>query len=329
MAGAFASSFSTDAQAPTVATVEPLGGAAGVAVGRNIVVGFSEAVDRSSAQGAFALRRAGSTLKLGGAFSWNPDSTVMTFDPWSNLAGNASYAVSVLASVRDSAGNVMAGAFASAFSTDAQGPGVAGISPVAGTTGVAVDANVVVTFSEAVEPASAQGAFSLRPGASAVNLDGLISWDPTSTVMTFDPSANLLANTAYSVSVAPGVRDLGGNAMTVAFASGFVSDAQAPTVAGVEPVGGSTGVSVSRNMIVTFSEPVERGSAQAAFALRPAGATAKLAGAFSWDVTSTVMTFNPTANLLAGAGYTIAVTATVRDLAGIPMTAPVSRGFRT
>jgi len=73
----------------------------------------------------------------------------------------------------------------------------------------------------------------------------------------------------------------------------------ARTAAGIDPITAATGVAVDRNVVVTFSEAVERSSAQAAFSLRRAGTTVNLGGAFTWDAASTVMTFNPFANLLA------------------------------
>ena len=159
----------------------------------------------------------------------------------------------------------------------------AGIDPITAATGVAVDRNIVVTFTEPVERSSAQAAFSLRRAGTTVNLGGAFTWDAASTVMTFNPFANLLANTAYTVAVAAPARDTAGTPMAAAFESSFTSDAQAPTVTGTDPPEGRTGVSVGGDLVVTFSEPVERNSAQTSFSLCRTGTTVNLGGAFTWN----------------------------------------------
>ena len=86
---------------------------------------------------------------------------------------------------------------------------------------------------------------------------------------------------------------------------------------------------MDRNVVVAFSEPVERNSAQAAFSLRKAGTTVNLGGAFTWNPASTVMTFNPFANLLANTGYSVAVAVSAKDIAGNPMASPAEWSFQT
>ena len=72
-------------------------------MGENVVVTFSEAMNKSTAQAAFSLKREGTTSKLGGSFSWDAGATVMTFNPNSNLL-NTDYNVDVTGAARTSPG---------------------------------------------------------------------------------------------------------------------------------------------------------------------------------------------------------------------------------
>jgi len=65
-------------------------------------------------------------------------------------------------------------------------PTVDATDPDDGATGVPVDTAIEVTFSEAMDTASAEGAFSIDPAAT-----GSFGWDAGDTVMTFTPDADL------------------------------------------------------------------------------------------------------------------------------------------
>lgn len=127
---------------PSVSAVNPEDTATDVPVSTNVVVRFSEPMNRSSAQAAFGLRKAGSTTKLGGSFSWSSDGTTMTFNPTYNLAGKGvRYDVSVTNAAKDLVGNAMGAGFGAYFTTDARAPTVDRVEPADGATGVPVTTN--------------------------------------------------------------------------------------------------------------------------------------------------------------------------------------------
>ena len=327
LASPFASSFRSDATGPTVTLIDPADGGSDVAVDKNVVVTFSEPMTRVATQGAFGLRKQGSTTKLGGAFTWNSASTVMTFNPSANLLANTVYEIAVTTAAKDLAGNPLASPFASSFRTDATGPGVTLVDPANEAIDVAVDKNVVVTFSEPMSRTATQGAFGLRRQGSTTKLGGAFTWNSAGTVMTFNPTSNLLANTVYEIAVTTAAKDVAGNPLGSPFASSFRSDATGPTVTLVDPADGGSDVAVDKNVVVTFSEPMSRTATQGAFGLRRQGSTTKLGGAFTWNPAGTVMTFNPSANLIAGTVYEISVTTAARDLAGNPLGSPFASSF--
>jgi hypothetical protein len=97
-------------EAPFVVSINPEDGANGIEIDANIVVTFSEAMDKASAQAAFNL----STGNCG-AFSWNGDATVMTFDPCASWAYGTDVEVEVYDSAADEDGLAMADEFDSDF----------------------------------------------------------------------------------------------------------------------------------------------------------------------------------------------------------------------
>jgi hypothetical protein len=95
---------------PFVVSISPADGVNGVARNADIVVTFSEPMDRASAQAALNP----STGNCG-AFSWNGDDTQMTFDPCADFAYGTEVSVVVYDSAADTLGLGMMDDFESAF----------------------------------------------------------------------------------------------------------------------------------------------------------------------------------------------------------------------
>ncbi len=82
-----------------------------------------------------------------------------------------------------------------------------------------------------------------------------------------------------------------------------------PTITSVSPTNESINVPVITTISATFSEVMNKTSAEAVFSITPS-----VAGTFSW--TGNTMTFTPTANLADSTTYTVTIAATATDLAG-------------
>ena len=286
--------------------VDPADGGTDVAVDKNVVVSFSEAMNKTTAQSAFSLTRQGTATKLSGVFTWNAAGTQMTFNPSANLGANTVYEIKVSAAAKDLAGNALGSPFASSFRSDATGAGVTGVDPADGGTDVAVDKNVVVSFSEAMNKTTAQSAFSLTRQGTATKLSGVFTWNAAGTQMTFNPSANLGANTVYEIKVSAAAKDLAGNALGSPFASSFRSDATGAGVTGVDPADGGTDVAVDKNVVVSFSEAMNKTDGAVGVLAYQAGDGDQAVGGLhlEWRA-GTQMTFNPSANLGANTVYEI------------------------
>ncbi|MGH8104281.1 MAG: S8 family serine peptidase, partial [bacterium] len=90
--------------------------------------------------------------------------------------------------------------------------------PANNTTGVALTASIVITFNQAMNQASAQGAFSIAP-----NVAGAFSWNAGSTVLTFTPNAPLTGNTQYTVTITTAAQSAAGGALAANFVLVFTT----------------------------------------------------------------------------------------------------------
>lgn len=88
------------------------------------------------------------------------------------------------------------------------------VVPNDGATGVAVDADVVATFSEAIIRSAVTNAnFFLIKDSDGSNIAGTLSIDSAREVVTFNPTSNLESATAYTFIITTNVTDLFGNNM--------------------------------------------------------------------------------------------------------------------
>jgi serine protease AprX len=94
---------------------------------------------------------------------------------------------------------------------DTTAPTIASVSPADGATGVAVNANVSVTFSETMETTATQAAFTLMKSSDATSVAGAFSW--SGNTMIFNPSGELAKGAEYTAKVTTGAKDKAGNAL--------------------------------------------------------------------------------------------------------------------
>jgi len=106
-----------------------------------------------------------------------------------------------------------------AESVDKTAPTIASVSPSDGHTGVTPSTGVTVAFSEPMDKAAAEAAFSLVRSSDGTPVDGSFSW--SNNTMTFRPGASLAENTQYTAKVGIAARDVAGNALAAERAWSF------------------------------------------------------------------------------------------------------------
>ncbi len=146
------------------------------------------------------------------------------------------------------------------FCTGDNPPTITAITPVAGASGVPVDSNVTVTFSEPVDAAAGWFLITcLTSGAHQATVTG----GPTT--FTIDPNATFAGNEMCSVGIdGSHISDqdtddppdnLPGNP-SWSFTTGAAPGDAAPTVTSRNPGSGAVNVAVDSNVTIGFSEPV-------------------------------------------------------------------------
>lgn len=216
--------YTTDLTPPTVVTFTPGDGVGGVLVGSNIVLTFNESIQRGA--GVIAIHSgsadgplvesfdASSSLNL--LFSGNS----LTIDPAGNLLSGMHYYVTFGAgTVKDMAGNSYAGTTTYDFTTapfDDLAPTVTGFTPADGMTGVPIESNIVLTFSELIQRGA--GTIAIHSGSfdgtvvESFNVASSPNLTFSGTTLTINPALSLQNNTHYFVTFDSGtVRDLAGN----------------------------------------------------------------------------------------------------------------------
>lgn len=134
----YAVTINGDFTAPTITTFSPADGATGVAVASNVVLTFSEAIQRGT--GSIQLRSGSATGTIVESFDAAASSrislagSILTIDPVANLNSATTYFITLAGgSIRDAAGNSYAGTssydFATASSTGTSGRGQLYLNP--------------------------------------------------------------------------------------------------------------------------------------------------------------------------------------------------------
>jgi RHS repeat-associated protein len=159
----------------------------------------------------------GTTTAYGQSTTLDPAIVTAHSQGLSGLASGTLYHYRVKS--RDAAGNLaVSGDFSFTTAPDTTPPTVASFSPAAGAANVNANANVTVTFSEAMNAATVNGStVELRDPSNAL-VSATVSYNAASLTATLDPTAPLTAGATYTTRVRgggtdPRVKDVAGNAL--------------------------------------------------------------------------------------------------------------------
>jgi methionine-rich copper-binding protein CopC len=340
----FTSTFTTlnlDSTPPTVTAVSPLNNSINVPTNTTVQVTFSEPIDQLTLTATtVSLKNTVTSAVVAGSLSYDVGTNKVTFTPSGPLSNGTSYTLTVLggaSGVKDLAGNPLAANFTSSFTTaavtDVTPPTIVSRTPTNGATGVAVNSNVTITFSEPMDATTINGTtISIKPTAGGANLAATVTCNSPCTVATLDPTADLSNNTNYTVTVTTGVKDAAGNALAAQSTSTFttIADTTAPTIIATSPTNGATNVPVGTAVTVTFSEDMDPLTINATtFTLKTTVGSVAVAGVVSYNAATRVATFTPSANLAANTNYTATVTTGAKDTAGNALAVNASFSFTT
>ena len=200
-------------------------------------------------------------------------------------------------------------------------PTVVSTAPEDGATNVPVTTNIEVEFSQAMDEAAAEGAFSVDP---QVECD--FSWDAGATTLTCEPQAPLEEETLYTVTIDTGAQDEAGLALEEDFTFSFetAEDVDAPTVVATHPEDGDSDVALNTAISVTFSQAMDQAATAGAFDASP-----PVDCEFSWNLASTVLTCSPEELLTENTEYTVTIHTGAQDQQGVSLEQDFTFSFTT
>jgi hypothetical protein len=281
---------------PSIISNSPTG--VDVSINTIIKITFSELMDTNSVENALSI-----TPSVAGTNSWS--SATLTFTPNSNLNYNTQYKVTVSSGAKDLEDEFLPSEFSWQFTTVATKtptpPTVIDKSPIGDNA--PVDTKIQITFSELMNAASVESAYSISP-----SVEGTITWSDATFI--FTPNNDLEYNTRYSLSLGTEAKDLEDeyleNKVEWQFKTTIeVYDPTPPTIIAHSPTG--TNVPVDTKISLTFSELMNTDSVEGAFSMQPS-----ILGAFSWS--NTQLIFTPNQDLKYKMRYTIIIATSAKDL---------------
>jgi len=214
---------------------------------------------------------------------------------------------------------------------DTTPPTVQWITPPRNSTGVAVNTDVVVSFSEAMDYTTINsGNITIKNTADQV-IPATVTYDSIMNIANVRPNLSLDYSTAYQVTVGTGVKDLlGGNGLaapyTSTFTTGVSTDTTPPSIQSVSPPDGSYCASTTGTVTAQFSEGLNPSTVNSGtFSL--VGLGTQISGTVSYaNGTATLI---PSSALSTGASYTATLSTGMKDLAGNALAAPFNWTFTT
>jgi hypothetical protein len=335
---------------PTVISTNPGSAATNVPINQKITATFSVPMNAATviATGTFTVAVAGSGgASVSGVVTYVPAANTATFAPAANLLTSTMYTAMISVAATSAAGIPLAKTYAWSFMTgltaNTTPPTVVLTIPASAATDVLTNQIISATFSAAMDPATitAPGTFTVAvAGVGGASVPGTVTY--AGSIATFTPSANLAASDEYTATITNTATDLSGNALAAgavpnpwSFMTGAGPDTTPPTITLTSPASGGMGVALNAAVNATFSKAMNPASIFAAgtFTLAAAGTGgAPVTGTVTYDPTSDIATFTPSANLAATTEYTATITTAATDLAGNALaagTAPNPWSFTT
>ena len=267
-------SFTTiDNTNPTLSSSTPTDNATGISTTANITLNFSEAVDVESGNITIKKTSDNSTLEtidVTDSAVTGTGTNQITINPSNTFASSTEYYILIDATAfDDAAGNSYAGISSttalSFTSQDTGNPYITSTTPAHQATGIAVNANIVLNFSENVDVESGNITIKKTSDDSTVetiDVTGNTVTGSGSTQITINPSSNFDEITSYYLVIdADAFDDASGNSF------GGISDKTTynfttvdntnPTLSSSVPADNATGVGRNANIFLTFSEAVD------------------------------------------------------------------------
>lgn len=210
---------------------------------------------------------------------------------------------------------------------DSTAPAVSTLSPADNATAISTTANLVITFDEAVDAeAGADNDIVIKKSSDDSVIETIDAQDAKvtgtgTTTITVNPAATLSEQTAYYVQIgADAFDDAAGNSyagISNTTSWNFTTgDFTAPTVSTFSPVDNAENISITSDLIITFSEAVDAETGNITIKKSSDSSVIETINVISGNVTGSgtaTITINPVNDLNYETGYYINIDATAFD----------------
>ncbi|MFH0736241.1 MAG: Ig-like domain-containing protein [bacterium] len=316
-------SFTTGADVvvtpPTIISTNPVIAGTDVDLNQKITATFSKTMDATTITTATFTLMQGTSF-VSGTVSYT--GTTATFTPLNNLLPSTTYTATITTGAKDLAGNTIASNYVWNFITGASviitPPTIILTDPFNNETGVALNQKIATTFSKTMDVSTiTTTTYILKHGATSVL--GFVSY--SGMIGAFSPTANLLPNTVYTVTITTGTKDLAGNSIAANYEWNFTTGeaivVTPPTVVSTNPVDFATNVALNQKISTTFSKTMDAATiTDVTYTLK--FGTTSVSGFVTYSGKTAI--FTPTNNLLPNTIYTVTINTQAKDLSGIALT---------
>ena len=199
---------------PSFVSSDPEADTINVAVDKTVTVTFSKTVVQGSNWDGITLKAGLTDI----AITKSVSGSTLTIDPDIDLAQDTTYTVTIpAASVESDTGEALEAETTFSFLTGYP-PTITATSPADGTTDIASNSVITVTFDENVLPADQWEQITLQTGQTIVPVTKTYN----DNVLTITPQSILAVNTAYTVNIgSEAIKDAAGNVRTDSYSFGF------------------------------------------------------------------------------------------------------------
>ena len=258
----FTTAAGTDTTPPTVTSVTPTNGAAGVGPYTTVSLTLSKPLNPNTINtNNFGLFN-GATLIVTSVSHSSDNQTVML--SFGQLPGNSLITVEATNGAKDYAGNALT-PFTSSFTTAAiptnTDPRIITQRPGNGATGVPTNTTIYLVTNKTMNAGTVTGAVNVSQ--NGVLVSGTVSLNPAGTSILFTPSGPLTAGGFVQIEVTNSATDSDGNPLNAYSGSFTVLPDQtnvAPTFVAMNPPYDSTNQPLNSVVDVEFSKPISASS---------------------------------------------------------------------
>ncbi len=343
--------FTTEAgPPPIVSSTRPFDGEMDVSVSSNIIVTFDRPMDKNSVAAAFSYSNGtGVWNRSHGEIMWASTdhvSDTMIFNPFESFNTSTDYNVTINGTIAmDNCGSYLSGGVDTDwnFTTepmDDDPPHVIGNIPQAGQPDVDVTTVIEIRFSENMNTDDVNDSFSYTDSTTTWDKsDGNVTWNMGKDKFTFTPTMSLYYGRTYTVTLDATVASdtsgnpldgdgngVGGDDYSLSFTTEIIPDSTPPTVDSESPTG--TGVPVTENIVVRFSEFMAENSVQSSFYYTDGDTVwQEDDGTFVWNGAEVM--FNPDLDFDYGTEYTVTITQSAMDRSSNQLAEDYSWSFTT